>query len=90
MLTLKISNEKWLHSLETCCWRRLLRVTWMKKIRNEGVLAIVEQSVTLFKRPWYVNRSCGALVQGQYWKRLNPRKNRRQQEEDSTYDGLRK
>ena len=45
--TLKISDKRRLNAFELWCWRRVLRISWIQKIRNEEVIKSIAPNITL-------------------------------------------
>jgi hypothetical protein len=41
--TLQKVDQKYLESFEMCCWRRMEKISWTDRVRNEGVLREVKE-----------------------------------------------
>ena len=45
--TLKIKDKRRLNAFELWCWRRVLRISWTQKVRNEEVIKRIAPDITL-------------------------------------------
>ena len=48
-LTLRKVRQKYPEGLEMCCWRRLCRISWTDRVRNEEVLHTVKEERNILR-----------------------------------------
>ena len=48
-LTLRKVRQKYSEGLEMCCWRRLCRISWTDRVRNEEVLHTVKEERNILR-----------------------------------------